>query len=306
MPDAVIFDLDGVLLDSEQRWNEAKEALVREAGGTWRDEAPEVMMGMSSPEWSAYLRDDLAVPLELGRHQPRRRQAHGGRLPLEAAADPVTPDAIVFDLDGVLLDSEQLWDEAKHALVIEAGGTWREEAPEVMMGMSSPEWSRYLHDELGLEESPEELNAEVVRRMLERYRERLPLLDGAVEAIRRLASSFPLAVASSSNRPLIETVLETAGVADLFAAVVSSEEVGRGKPAPDVYLEAAARLGVEAARCAAIEDSSNGLRSAHAAGMRVLAIPNTHYPPAADALALADVVLRSLAELTVEAVGAER
>ena len=215
-------------------------------------------------------------------------------------------EAVVFDLDGVVVDSEQVWDDVREQLVRERGGRWSETAQADMMGMSSPEWSRYLHDELGLEESPEELNAEVVRRMLERYRERLPLLDGAVEAIRRLAAAFPLAVASSSNRPLIETVLETAGVADLFAAVVSSEEVGRGKPAPDVYLEAAARLGVEAARCAAIEDSSNGLRSAHAAGMRVLAIPNTHYPPAADALALADVVLRSLAELTVEAVGAER
>jgi HAD superfamily hydrolase (TIGR01509 family) len=215
-------------------------------------------------------------------------------------------EAVVVDLDGVVVDSEQVWDDVREQLVRERGGRWNETAQADMMGMSSPEWSRYLHDELGLEESPEELNAEVVRRMLERYRERLPLLDGAVEAIRRLAIAFPLAVASSSNRPLIVTVLETAGVADLFAAVVSSEEVGRGKPAPDVYLEAAARLGVEAARCAAIEDSSNGLRSAHAAGMRVLAIPNTHYPPAADALALADVVLGSLAELTVEAVGAER
>jgi HAD superfamily hydrolase (TIGR01509 family) len=215
-------------------------------------------------------------------------------------------EAVVFDLDGVVVDSEQVWDDVREQLVRERGGRWSETAQADKMGMSSPEWSRYLHDELGLEEAPEELNAEVVRRMLERYRERLPLLDGAVEAIRRLAAAFALAVASSSNRPLIVTVLETAGVADLFAAVVSSEEVGRGKPAPDVYLEAASRLGVEAHRCAAIEDSSNGLRSAHAAGMRVLAIPNTHYPPAAEALALADVVVGSLAELTVEAVGAER
>jgi HAD superfamily hydrolase (TIGR01509 family) len=172
-----------------------------------------------------------------------------------------------------------------------------------MMGMSSPEWSRYLHDELGLTESPEELNDEVVRRMLERYRDDLPLLDGAVDAVRRLAAAFPLAVASSSNRPLIETVLEAAGIADLFAAVVSSEEVDRGKPAPDVYLEATRRLGVEPERCAAVEDSSNGIRSAHAAGLRVLVIPNSHYPPAPDALALADVVLASRAELTPELVG---
>jgi HAD superfamily hydrolase (TIGR01509 family) len=171
-----------------------------------------------------------------------------------------------------------------------------------MMGMSSPEWSRYLHDEIGLEESPEEINAEVVRRMLARYREQLPLIDGAVEAVQRLAQAFPLAVASSSNRPLIEAVLEGAGIAQLFQVVVSSEEVARGKPGPDVYLEATRRLGLEPARCAAVEDSSNGLRAAHAAGMRVIALPNEHYPPAADALALADIVIASPAELTPELV----
>lgn len=211
-------------------------------------------------------------------------------------------EAVVFDLDGVIVDSEQVWDEVREALVRERGGRWTGSAQADMMGMSSPEWSHYLHEELGLAEAPEELNDEVVRRMLERYREALPLLDGAVDAVRRLAATLPLAVASSSNRPLIEAVLETAGIVDLFAAVVSSEEVARGKPAPDVYLEAARQLGVDPTRCAAVEDSSNGLRAAHAAGMRVLALPNPHYPPAPDALALAAVVLRSIEELTPELV----
>jgi HAD superfamily hydrolase (TIGR01509 family) len=215
-------------------------------------------------------------------------------------------EAVVFDLDGVVVDSEQVWDDVREQLVRERGGHWTETAQADMMGMSSPEWSRYLHEELGLAEPPEELNDEVVRRMLERYRRELPLLEGAVEAVRRLAAAFPLAVASSSNRPLIEAVLETAQIAELFAVVVSSEEVPRGKPAPDVYLEAARQLGVAPERCAAIEDSSNGLRSAHAAGLRVLAIPNAHYPPAPDALALADAVLRSLDELTVAAVRPDR
>jgi HAD superfamily hydrolase (TIGR01509 family) len=210
--------------------------------------------------------------------------------------------AVVFDLDGVVVDSEQVWDDVREQLAKERGGCWHEGAQAAMMGMSSPEWSAYMHDEIGLEESPEEINDEVVRRMLVRYRESLPLLDGAVDAVHRLAPAFTLAVASSSNRPLIEAVLETAGIADLFAVTVSSEEVARGKPAPDVYLEAARRLGVEPARSAAIEDSSNGIRSAHAAGMRVLALPNAHYPPAPDALALADVVLTSPAELTPELV----
>jgi len=207
-------------------------------------------------------------------------------------------EAVVFDLDGVIVDSEQVWDEVREALVRERGGHWSETAQADMMGMSSPEWSAYLHEELGLAEPPEELNDEVVRRMLARYREALPLIDDAVGAVRRLATAFPLAIASSSNRPLIEAVLETAEIATLFAAVVSSEEVDRGKPAPDVYLEAARRLGVEPNRCAAVEDSSNGLRAAHAAGMRVVGFPNRHYPPAADALALADVVIDSLDELT--------
>jgi HAD superfamily hydrolase (TIGR01509 family) len=211
-------------------------------------------------------------------------------------------EAVVFDLDGVIVDSEQVWDDVRERLAHERGGRWHERAQADMMGMSSPEWSRYMHDVIGLEESPDEINDEVVRRMLERYRTELPLLDGAVDAVRRLAAELPLAVASSSNRPLIEAVLETAGIAGAFRVTVSSEEVERGKPAPDVYLEAARRLGVEPGRAAAIEDSANGLRSAHAAGLRVLALPNAHYPPAPDALALADAVVRSPAELTVELV----
>jgi HAD superfamily hydrolase (TIGR01509 family) len=171
-----------------------------------------------------------------------------------------------------------------------------------MMGMSSPEWSRYMHEQVGLPEPPEKINAEVVRRMLERYRERLPLLPGALDAVRRLAAEWPLGLASSSNRPLIEAFLDAAGARELFAVTVSSEEVAAGKPAPDVFLEAARRLGVAPDSCAAVEDSTNGLRAAAAAGMLVLAVPNAHYPPEADALALAAGVIGSLDELTPEAV----
>ena len=211
-------------------------------------------------------------------------------------------EAVVFDMDGVIVDSEQVWDDVREQLAKERGGRWHDRAQADMMGMSSPEWSRYMHDVIGLPESPEEINDEVVRRMLERYRHVLPLLDGAVEAVRRLAPEFRLAVASSSNRPLIETVLERAGVAELFEAVVSSEEVARGKPAPDVYLEAMRRLGTVPSRTAAVEDSSNGLRAAHAAGMRVLALPNAHYPPTPEALKLANAVLAAPGELTPELV----
>ena len=211
-------------------------------------------------------------------------------------------DAVVFDMDGVIVDSEQVWDDVREQLTKERGGRWHDGAQAAMMGMSSPEWSAYMHDEIGLSESHEEINAEIVARMLERYREQLPLIDGAVEAVRRLAPEFRLGIASSSNRPLIETVLEHAGIAELFDAVVSSEEVDRGKPAPDVYVEAMRRLGAKPVRTAAIEDSSNGIRAAHAAGMRVIALPNAHYPPAPDALALADAVVESTRELTPELV----
>jgi HAD superfamily hydrolase (TIGR01509 family) len=211
-------------------------------------------------------------------------------------------EAVVFDLDGLLIDTEQLWDEVREALVRERGGRWHDRAQADMMGMSSNEWSRYLHDELGLEEPPDELNRIVVERMQERYREGLPVIDGAVEAVRRLAERWPLGLASSSNRPLIDLALEGMGVSDLFRSTVSSEEVGRGKPAPDVYLEAARRLGITPDRAAAVEDSANGIRAAKAAGMLVVAIPNRHFPPAEDALALADVKLESLAELTPDAV----
>ena len=211
-------------------------------------------------------------------------------------------DAVVFDLDGVLIQTEELWDEVREGLARAGGGRYGEEEQRAMMGMSSPEWSRYMHEHVGLPESADEIAAEVVRQMAERYRERLPLIDEAVEAVERLAARWPLGVASSSNRELIDLVLELSGLDRLFRATVSSEEVERGKPAPDVYLEACRRLGVEPTRAAAVEDSHAGIRSAKKAGMRVLAIPNPTYPPDDEALAAADVVLESLAELTPEVV----
>jgi HAD superfamily hydrolase (TIGR01509 family) len=207
-------------------------------------------------------------------------------------------------MDGVLIDSEQVWDEVREQLAHEWGGRWHERAQADMMGMSSTEWSRYMHDVIGLAATPEEINAEVVRRLLARYRQSLPLLPGAVEAVERLAQHWPLGLASSSNREVIDAVLEASGIAKYFRATVSSEEVEHGKPAPDVYLEAARRLEVEPTRCAAVEDSRNGILSARAAGMRVIAIPNAHYPPSEDVLRHADLVLHSLDELTAERLSA--
>jgi HAD superfamily hydrolase (TIGR01509 family) len=210
--------------------------------------------------------------------------------------------AVVFDLDGVIVDSEQVWDSAREALARERGGRWRERAQQDMMGMSSVEWSRYMHDVIGLKDPPEEISAEVVRRLEATYREELPLIDGAPEAVARLAERWPLGVASSSNRPIIDLVLELSGLDRFFRATVSSEEVPRGKPSPDVYLEAARRLGSDPESTAAIEDSRNGILSARAAGMRIVAIPNRRFPPGEEALSEADVVLSSISELTPAAV----
>jgi HAD superfamily hydrolase (TIGR01509 family) len=209
-------------------------------------------------------------------------------------------EAVVFDMDGVLIESEEIWDANREAYVRERGGRYDAEVQRAMMGMSSTEWSRFLHETAGVPDEPAAINAEVVRRMLEAYREHLPLIPGAVDAVKRLAERYPLAVASSSNRPLIDAVLEVAGLAPYFTATVSSEEVPRGKPAPDVYLEAARRLGVAPERCAAVEDSHGGIRAAKAAGMLVIAFPNPTYPPDEESLAQADVVIRSLDELTPE------
>lgn len=217
---------------------------------------------------------------------------------MTAPAEQDARSAVVFDLDGVLIESEGIWDSARRRLVSETGGTWRDEATRAMLGMSAPEWSRYVHEQLGVPLAPEAIDRRIVERGLEGYRSSLPLLPGAVAAVRALASVWPLGLASSSNRVVIDEVLRLAGLTEDFAVTVSGEEVARGKPAPDVYEAAIEELGVAPRRAVAIEDSSNGLRSAAAADMHVIAVPNREFPPDADALALADLVLGSLEELT--------
>jgi HAD superfamily hydrolase (TIGR01509 family) len=211
-------------------------------------------------------------------------------------------EAVIFDLDGVLIDSEQVWDEVRRSYVTEAGGRWHASAQRDMMGMSSTEWSRYVREQLGVERPAERISEEVARRVELSYRKRLPLLPGARQAVERLAALWPLALASSSNRELIDLVLELAGLGHCFEATVSSEETAHGKPAPDVYLEAARRLGVEPSRCVAVEDSHNGILSAHSAGMGVVAVPNQAFRPGEEALATTAAVLASLDELSPEQV----
>lgn len=211
-------------------------------------------------------------------------------------------DAVVFDLDGVIVDSEPVWEEVRRAYVAAHGGTWQADTQRRLMGMSTGEWAHYLSGELGVRRTAAQVADEVVREMAQRYREHVPLIDGADEVVRRLAARWPLGLASSSPTRLIAAALEATGLTDAFGATLSTEETERGKPAPDVYLSVARRLGVEGARCAAVEDSSNGVRSAAAAGMRVVAVPHASYPLDPDAAGLAAVTLRSIGELTPELV----
>ena len=212
--------------------------------------------------------------------------------------------AVVFDLDGVLVDSEPVWEQVRRALVTERGGHWAPDAQRRLMGMSTPEWARYLSQDLGVGLPPDQVASEVIARMTARYTEHVPLMDGAVDAVHRMAARWPLAVASSAPAVLIQTVLQSAGLRSCFSVVMSTEQVVHGKPAPDIYLAVTAALGFPPPDCAAVEDSSNGLRSAAAAGLRVIAIPQPQYPPDPDALARAGLVLPSLAGLTPDAVAA--
>ncbi|MEV0153027.1 HAD family phosphatase [Micromonospora sp. NPDC050686] len=207
-------------------------------------------------------------------------------------------DAVVFDLDGVIVDSEPVWEQVRRAYVAEHGGRWLPDTQRRLMGMSTAEWAAYLSGELGVDRGAEQVATEVVTEMSRRYAAHVPLIDDADQVVRRLAGRWPLGLASSSPTRLIGAALAATGLADAFRATLSTEETARGKPAPDVYLAVAARLAVDPARCVAVEDSSNGVRSAAAAGMRVVAVPHGSYPLDPDAEALAAVVLPSIGALT--------
>ena len=211
-------------------------------------------------------------------------------------------DAVLFDLDGVIVDSEPVWEEVRRAYVAAHGGTWQPDTQRRLMGMSTAEWAAYLSGELGVDRTAEQVAAEVVAEMTRRYAEHVPLIDDADAVVRRMAARWPLGLASSSPTRLIAAALAATGLTDVFGATLSTEETARGKPAPDVWLAVAARLGVDPARCVAIEDSSNGVRSAAAAGMRVIAAPHGSYPLDPDAEALAAALLPTIDALTPEVV----
>jgi HAD superfamily hydrolase (TIGR01509 family) len=214
----------------------------------------------------------------------------------------MTIDTVVFDMDGVIFDTEQVWNAVRRDFAIANGGHWTETDQTAVMGDNSRQWSLYMREACEVRLSPEEILEGVLRGLRERYRHDLVVYPGAREAVAGLASRFRLGIASSSPRELIETALDVAGMRQHFLAVVSSDEVAHGKPEPDVYLAACARLQAEPARAAAVEDSTNGIRAAAAAGLAVIAIPNKEFPPAPEVVSLAREVLMSIADLTVEVV----
>ena len=211
-------------------------------------------------------------------------------------------EAVIFDLDGVLIDSERVWDDVRRQFAEAHSGRWRPDAQRRMMGMSAAEWAVFMHHELDVRLEPEQIVAGVVEEMAARYRQQLPILPGAVAAVRRVASHWPLGLASSANRQLIDLVLEVSELASCFAETLSTEEVRRGKPAPDVYLEVTRRMGVDPRHCAGVEDSTNGILALKAAGMRAIAVPNRDFPPSAETLASADAVISNLDEVSVEVI----
>lgn len=211
------------------------------------------------------------------------------------------PEAIIFDLDGTLADTETVWDGIRQGLAEEAGVEWPTGATRAMMGMSTREWSTYLAEEVGLPFAPDEVAKLTIDKMAQHYREGVTLLPGAVESVRRMAAHYLVGIASSSPRVLIDAFVDVLGISDLIQVSVSTEEVERGKPAPDGFIKACALLGVEPGAAIAIEDSTNGIVSALAAGMTVIAVPPHFHPPSRELLART-TVLESLDELTTDLV----
>lgn len=209
------------------------------------------------------------------------------------------PAAIIFDLDGTLIDTEAEWDEVRRAMAADAGLDWPDGSTQAMMGMSTQEWARHLVDVVGLQMSPEDAARFTIEAMALRHETDLKVLPGAVEAVRLLAQEYPMAVASSSPRLLIESAVHALGLEDVFSVRVSTEEVAAGKPAPDGFLRAAELLGVDPARCVAFEDSTNGIKSALNAGMKVVVVP-PHFHRPADELLAQTRVLDSLEDVTLE------
>lgn len=206
-------------------------------------------------------------------------------------------DTVIFDMDGVIIDSEVVWDDVRHDFALAHGGHWGPDDQTAVMGANSLQWAAHMRERNGVDLSDQEILDGIVAELKARFRRHLPLIPGVAEAIADLAAVYHLGVASSSPRELIEYALELAGLRNCFVAVVSSDDVARGKPEPDVYLESCSRLGTAPQRAVAVEDSAVGIRSARAAGLLVVAVPSPVFPPSPETVAEAHVVLGGMGEL---------
>lgn len=209
-------------------------------------------------------------------------------------------EAVIFDMDGLLVDSEPVWDKARRGMAEEVGKDWNEADHQAVMGVSTQAWADYMINRLELSLSPQEVQDQIIVRMLALYQTGIPYFPGAVEAVKLAAQHYPTALASGSHRALIDAVAADAALRGQFRIILSADEVGAGKPAPDVYLETAKRLEVKPEHCVCLEDSGNGILAGHRAGMRVIAVPDPRFPPAPDKLALADLILPSLSGFSLE------
>jgi HAD superfamily hydrolase (TIGR01509 family) len=209
-------------------------------------------------------------------------------------------EAIIFDMDGLLVDSEPVWDRARKSMADEAGKDWNKEDHKAVMGVSTDEWVAYMIRRLELTLSPQEVQAQVIERMVEMYQAGIPYFPGAVEAVHLAAQHFPTALASGSHRTLIDTVTADAAMQGQFQVILSADEVGAGKPAPDVYLETARRLGVPPEKCVCLEDSGNGILAGVRAGMKVIAVPDSRFAPKQDILDQAHLLLPSLTPFSLD------
>jgi HAD superfamily hydrolase (TIGR01509 family) len=210
----------------------------------------------------------------------------------------VSIDTVIFDLDGVIIASEEVWNSVRHDFAEAKGGHWSLVTDQpFVMGVNSMQWAALMRENNGVDLSDKEIYDGIIAGLRERYSHHLPVIPGAFETVAGLAQHYSLGVASSSPLEIIEYALELAGLRQFFGAVVSSDEVPRGKPEPDVYREACTRLGTSPERAAAVEDSASGIQAAFSAGLAVIAIPNPDFPPSAEAVSLADVVLGSIGEL---------
>lgn len=208
-------------------------------------------------------------------------------------------EAVIFDMDGLLVDSEPVWDQARRDMATQAGVDWNRDDHRACMGVSTHEWAAYMIRRLSLAMTPQQVAEAIIARMVERYKQQIPFLPGALAAVDLAAQHYPTAVASGSPRLLLDTVVSSPELRGKFQVVLDSDGLAAGKPAPDVYLETARRLGIAPERCVCLEDSANGITAGKRAGMAVIAVPDPRFPPSRSTLEQADVVLNSLEEFSL-------